>query len=337
MAEAIVAALVRAAELTASGRPREAVDLLRPVLAAHPLHTEAWCRLAAAQLDAGDADAALTAAKQALVLGGDRAWAQRLAALALSELDRHREAAVAAREAVRHGPDDWRGLVVLAEVLQVDPDGRAEALEAAREAARLAPGQARAFQVLGDVAVRRGDPGAAEHAYRTALELDPSDADVRADLAALLRARDRDRTGSAAPAATPAPPPEAVATARALLRTALVRVAALLAAGDGLLLIAALPRPTPQLAWLSGLLLAACAVVVLRLRRPAVRDVVARLLRRPGRLPVVASALAASALLLAGWTAALALGATTTQPLVLAWLCALAAGGVLVLAGDVRR
>jgi tetratricopeptide (TPR) repeat protein len=337
VAEAIVAALVRAAELTASGRPREAVDLLRPVLAANPLHTEAWCRLAAAQLDAGDADAALTAAKQALVLGGDRAWTQRLAALALSELDRHREAAVAAREAVRNGQDDWRCLVVLAEVRQADPEGRAEALDAAREATRLAPGQARAFQVLGDVAVRCGDLGTAEHAYRAALKLDPSDTDVRADLAALRRTRER--TATAAPVTAPPPPPEAAATALALLRPALVRLSALLAAGDGLLLIAALPRPTPQLAWLSALLLAGCALVVLRLRlrRAPVRDAVVRLLRRPGRLPVVTFALAVSPLLLAGWTAALALGATTTQPLVLSWLCALAAGGVLLLAGDTRR
>ncbi|MEO6090102.1 MAG: tetratricopeptide repeat protein, partial [Umezawaea sp.] len=145
MSEPITALLVRAAEYTASGRPRQAIDLLRPALAAHPHHAEAWCRLAAAHLDAGEPDPALTAAKRALVLDGDQAWAQRLAALSLSELGRQSEAVVAARESVRRKPADWRCQVVLSEVLATDPATRAEAVEVAKHATHLAPTEARAF------------------------------------------------------------------------------------------------------------------------------------------------------------------------------------------------
>ena len=45
--------LVHAARLTAEGRPESAIAVLRPALELHPDHSVAWCRLAAAQLDAG--------------------------------------------------------------------------------------------------------------------------------------------------------------------------------------------------------------------------------------------------------------------------------------------
>src|SRR5882724_12347855 len=98
MAEPISAVLLRAAELTANGRGRKAVALLRPVAVAHPRSQEVWCRLAAAHLDRGDPGAALGAVKRALPLGGDPAWTHRLASRALSGLGRHSEAVSAARE-----------------------------------------------------------------------------------------------------------------------------------------------------------------------------------------------------------------------------------------------
>ncbi|WP_308258603.1 tetratricopeptide repeat protein [Saccharothrix obliqua] len=213
MSEPMAAIVVRAAELTARGLPRQAIDLLRPLLAVHPTHAEGWCRLAAAHLDAGQPDAALDAAKRVLLLEGDHTWAHRLAALSLSELGRHTEAVVAARECVRRKPGDWRCHVVLSEVLAhsaaAEAGGRdagrgtagrgtagggaaamgLEAVAAGREAARLAPTEARAFQVLGDAALRVRDWGTAEWAYRTALTLDPSDEDVRANLATVRRKR----------------------------------------------------------------------------------------------------------------------------------------------------
>src|SRR2546429_4986278 len=48
MAETIDAVLVRAAQLTTDGRPRAAIELLRPVLVVHPDHSGAWCRLSVA-------------------------------------------------------------------------------------------------------------------------------------------------------------------------------------------------------------------------------------------------------------------------------------------------
>ncbi|MBY8849993.1 tetratricopeptide repeat protein [Saccharothrix longispora] len=327
MSEPIAAAVVRAAELTARGLPRQAIGVLRPALAANPRHAEAWCRLAAAHLDAGEPDPALDAAKRALVLHGDHAWAQRLTALALSELDRHAEATVAARECVRREPDDWRCHVVLAEVLAADPHGRAEAVDAARRAAHLAPDEARPHQVLGDAALRVRDWGTAERAYRTALRLDPHDDDVRANLATVRRKR------GGKPVEAPG---DALNSAHALVWPALSRLAVLLVAGGLLLLLAGMPRPTPLLAWFAtALLLGVLAVVgrlLLRARR-GVRRALFRLPRHRPRVAVVVVLFGLAALVLAGWAVALFLGATTVQPLVVAWLCSLLGGAVVVLGG----
>ncbi|MBB5957606.1 tetratricopeptide (TPR) repeat protein [Saccharothrix tamanrassetensis] len=327
MSEPIAAVAVRAAELTARGFPREAIDLLRPALAANPLYAEAWCRLAAAHLDVGEPDPALSAAKRALVLDGDHAWAQRLAALALSELGRHTEAVVAARECVRRKPGDWRCRVVLAEVLAAAPDTRREAVDEGREATRLAPGEARAYQVLGDAALRIRDWGTAEWAYRNALKLDPVDDDVRANLATVRRKR----------GASPAPPTgDALTAAHAMAWPALSRLAVLLVTGGLLLLLAGLPSPTPLLGWFSALLVAAVGLVLLRLLVRARRGVRRALLVLPRYRPRVAAATTMFGLstgILAGWTVALFLGGTTMQPLVIAWLCAVLGGSVVVLGG----
>jgi Flp pilus assembly protein TadD len=328
MSQSIASAIVRAAELTARGEPRKAIELLQPALVADPLHGEAWCRLAAAYLDAGEPDPALAAAKRALVLNGDHAWAQRLTALALSELGRHTEAVVAARECVRRKPGDWRCQVVLAEILAATPQGLREAVEVAREATHLAPTEARAFQVLGDAALRARDWGMAERAYRTALRLDPGDDDVQANLATVRRKR-----GGA-----PIPPPssEALNAAHVLVWPALSRLAAMLVAGGLLLLLAGMPKPTPLLGWFSGLLVVACLGVVgqLLLRARRVRRALFRLPRHRPKVAVVAILFTLSTVVLTGWTVALFLGATTMQPLTIAWLCALLGGAVVVLAGD---
>ncbi len=330
MSEPIAAVVVRAAELTTRGLPRKAIELLRPVLAVNPLHAEAWCRLAAAYLDVGEPDPALEAAKRALVLDGDHAWAQRLAALALSELGRHSEAVVAAPECVRRKPGDWRCHVVLAEVLSAVPDSRREAVEVGREAARLAPSEARAFQVLGDAALRVRDWGTAEWAYRNALELDPVDEDVRANLATVRRKRG---SGSSPPSG------DVLSVAHRMIWPALSRLAVLLVAGGALLLLAGMPKPTPLLGWVSGLLVVLVLLVVLRLFVRARRGVWRALLVLPRYRPkvaVVTSLFGLSTLVLAGWTAALFLGATTMQPLVIAWLCAVLGGSVVVLGGAGR-
>lgn len=315
MSEPTTVVLLRAAELTASGKPRQAIDLLRPLVAANPRHAEAWCRLAAAHLDLGEADQALDSAKRAMVLDGEPAWPQRLAALALSDLGRHQEAAVAARESVRRKPGDWRCYVVLAEVLADSPDGAVEAFDSALHASQLAPSEARAFQVLGDAALRTRDWGTAEHAYRTAIKLDPSDADSKANLATVQRRR----------SSKPAP----VQLNKLQVWRALRMLSLLLIGGGLLALIAGMPRPTPYLGFFTGALVLCCLVVALRLRP-------FRMLFGLRKLAVTVSLLAASTLILTAWTVALLFGATTMQPLVLSWLCAVV-GGALVYVGGGRK
>lgn len=315
MSEPTTAVLLRAAELTAEGLPQQAIDLLRPLVAANPRHAEAWCRLAAAHLDLGEADQALDSAKRAMILDGEPAWPQRLAALALSDLGRPAEAAVAARESVRRKPGDWRCYVVLAEVLANSPDGAVEAFDAALHASQLASTEPRAFQVLGDAALRMRDWGTAEHAYRAAIKLDPSDADSKTNLATVQRRR----------SARPAPPQLNKPQVWRALRTL-----SLLLVGGGLLaLIAGMPRPTPYLGFFTGALVLCCVVVGLRLRPFTV-------LFGLRKLVVTVSLLAASAVILTGWTVALLFGATTMQPLVLSWLCAVV-GGALVYVGGGRK
>ncbi|GAA3052700.1 tetratricopeptide repeat protein [Actinokineospora globicatena] len=179
MAESIDAVLVEAARLTAAGRPTEAVEVLRPVLVTHPDHSEAWCRLAAALLDAGEFQPCLDAAKRAITLG-ERSWAHRLASLSLAEMGRHDEAIVSAREAARRDPGDWRSLVTLSEVLgPADPE---ESLAVALGAVTAAPEVPRVHEVLGLAAARAGDDDLARRAYTDALLLDPGNTEVKARL-----------------------------------------------------------------------------------------------------------------------------------------------------------
>ncbi|MFC0063263.1 tetratricopeptide repeat protein [Umezawaea endophytica] len=333
MSEPITAVLVRAAEFTASGRPRQAIDLLRPAVAAHPHHAEAWCRLAAAHLDAGEPDPALVAAKRALVLDGDQSWAQRLAALSLSELGRQAEAVVAARESVRRKPADWRCQVVLSEVLAVAPETRAEAVRVAKHATGLAPTEARAFQVLGDAALRARDWGTAEWAYRAALKLDPTDQDVRANLATAQQRRKAPRPGTAPPT------PDALAAVQTSGWQALTRVAAVLVGGELLLLLSGMPSPSPLLGWFSALLVVVAAGLIgktVLFAGKGNRRAVLHLPRHRPKLAFVLGLFAVSTLLLVGWTIAVAFGATTLQPVVIAWITALIGGGVVVLGGHHR-
>ncbi|MBM7772394.1 Flp pilus assembly protein TadD [Actinokineospora baliensis] len=175
MAESIDAVLVDAARLTAAGRPEAAVELLRPLLVTHPDHSEAWCRLAAALLDAGDYQLCLDAAKRAITLG-ERSWAHRLASLSLAEMGRHDEAVVSAREAARRDPGDWRSLVTLSEVL--GPSEPEESLRIALRAVDAAPEVPRVHEVLGIAAARANDTELARRAYTDALLLDPGNAEV---------------------------------------------------------------------------------------------------------------------------------------------------------------
>src|SRR5262245_22484172 len=176
--------LVRATRLSDEGRPRAAIAVLESALEVDPDHAAAWCRLSAAYLDIGEARESLDAAKRAMTLG-EPAWAHRLASLALVELGRHDEAVVSAGEAVRRAPEDWRGLVTLSEALaHAEPE---QAVRAARAAVDRAPEEGRTHEVLGDAAMLAHDWMLAEHAYRDAALLDPTNQDVIAKLDRVIR------------------------------------------------------------------------------------------------------------------------------------------------------
>lgn len=192
MAPPIDAVLADAARLTAAGRPQAAIDALRPAIAENPDHPGAWCGLAAAFLDVGEAQRCLDAAKRAITLG-EPAWAHRLASLALTELGRHEEAAISARESARRSPGDWRGYVTLAEALA--PIAPADALTAARRAVSIAPEEPRTHEVLGATAEKAGEADTARGAYQEALRLDPDNAEVRAALARVGRRNGGGRFG----------------------------------------------------------------------------------------------------------------------------------------------
>ncbi|MGQ0839747.1 tetratricopeptide repeat protein [Actinokineospora sp.] len=315
MAEPIDAVLAEAAQLTAEGRPEAAITLLRPVLVAHPDHSGAWCRLAAALLDAGEPELCLNAAKRAITLG-ERSWAHRLASLALTELGRHDEAAVSAREATRRDPDDWRGHVALAEAL--GPVSPQEALDAALRAVQTAPDEARVHEVLGGAAARAREFPLAKRAYSDALRLDPGNPLVRAELGKLAGVRSASR-GRAEPAFGRAQ--------RISLWLVLRRCSGWLAVGSFVLMIAGLPRPSPLLVWFALALLltvlgmAATAVLAMpRESRPPPR----LLARREPLLTTTAALLVLGEVLLAVWTVALALGARGMQLLTPALIFALA-------------
>jgi Flp pilus assembly protein TadD len=389
LSQPINAVLLEAAELLAAGEPRKAIRLLRPVVAAQPHDGEAWCRLAAAYLDAGEAAAALDAATRARALGADAGWAHRVAALALSELARHGEAAVAARAAVRAKPTDWRCHVTLAEVLAADPAapepvtkapgsprggateggvlagddlasggisdaGAAEpgrgsaAKDAARRAVELAPSQPRPYEVLGDIALRSRDWGTAEWAYRSALRLDPDTDHARRNLALVDQHRSRsrsERAGAAAgrgnaPGSGTGTSPTPSRAAEAVVWRMVARLAAVLAAGAVLLMLAGQPTPTRWLAWGGAALLAVMGGVVVRVAgtvpRGGVRPL-ARLVRRRLLLGVATVLLGLGVLLLAGWMVAVFFGASTVQPLVSSGLCAVLALVITVPGGAVLR
>jgi len=317
--------LVHAARLTAEGRPESAIAVLRPALAQFPEHSAAWCRLAAAQLDAGAPTESLDAAKRAMTLG-ERSWGHRLASLALLELGRYAEAVVSAREAVRRDAADWRCHVTLAEALVHDTP--AEAVRVARAAVALAPEEERAHEVLGDAAVAAHDWLAAERAYRAALELDPGNEDVAAKVGRLAR-RPPERPARRGSVRTPRPAssrrPRFGRVQRVALHLAVRRAAAWQVAGTLVLLVAGLPAPSALLAWVGlGVVVWVVALAVRGwLSLPEGARVSPRALStREPRVAAGAMLLGVSVLSLLVWTVLLALGSALSPVLLVALGCA---------------
>jgi tetratricopeptide (TPR) repeat protein len=185
--------LQRARALCELRRFADASSLLEHVIAADPQIPAAWCLLAQAKLGTREPGAALQAARTAISVDPEMEWPHRLASVALSLQGQTKEAVHAAREAVRLDPQNWRGLVRLAEALTHVRSGLHEADTAAKRALELAPHEPAAHVVTGIVAARAENRPEAAEAFRRALAIDPENAAAHSELARLNVRRGRPR------------------------------------------------------------------------------------------------------------------------------------------------
>ncbi|MFG1971852.1 hypothetical protein ACGFJC_21210 [Nonomuraea fuscirosea] len=147
-----------------------------------------WCDEALTRLDAGRPESALEAARRAAELDPVAEWPQRLISLAHERLGRDADAVPAAERAVDLAGGSWPARLRLAGALRRVPGRWREAAGHAALARKFAPERAGPQVMLGDLALLRGEHGAAERAYRAALAIDPADPQARVNLAlALLR------------------------------------------------------------------------------------------------------------------------------------------------------
>lgn len=131
--------LYRARLLALGGDHGAAIGILREFTAAHPEHSLAWRRLAAALIGADQPAEARQAADRAVELAPDDAAAHRIRGTALFGVDDFAGAAEAAEAATRLAPSDTEAHVVLAEALLRLPDGVGRAKTAIDQALTLDP------------------------------------------------------------------------------------------------------------------------------------------------------------------------------------------------------
>ncbi|HEX5534712.1 MAG TPA: tetratricopeptide repeat protein [Actinomycetales bacterium] len=171
--DAVEQALRRGLLLADTGRFREVLDHVRPLLGSYPDDFALWCLAAHAHLSLGQLDAGSAAAARAHRAAPDEEWPLRLVSEARHLKGDHEGAAQAAREAVRLDPENWLGHVQLARAAVPLQHYADEAWQAATNAVELAPLEADAHAARGDVALERRDLTAAEQAFREALSIDP--------------------------------------------------------------------------------------------------------------------------------------------------------------------
>ncbi|MCP2333840.1 hypothetical protein G443_004110 [Actinoalloteichus cyanogriseus DSM 43889] len=188
----VTATLRRAAELSGSGKHREAVRLLSDLVSEHPGNAAVLCQLAGEQLHVGAPTQALALARRAMIVLPGHYSPHLLAALAHTDLGEHDDAVAAARTAVAEAPRVWQCHSGLAEALTAQGGEGAlrDAEDSAARAVELAPEEGRPYEVLGDAALLRHDWGRAEWAYRTALRLRPKSAVAERGLRVVRKERD---------------------------------------------------------------------------------------------------------------------------------------------------
>nr|MDT0658309.1 hypothetical protein [Micromonospora sp. DSM 115978] len=167
--------LERALQLANLGRLGAAVPLVQRVLGTDPGNTTALQILAYILHRAGRFAEMLAVTEQAAALAPADPGTHRQRARALQGLGRARDAVIAAREAHRLDPQDFRNDVVLADAL-LDAGGTRNIVAAGAATARarrLAPEEVDAHLAEGDVQRRMAEFGRAGRAYRQALALEP--------------------------------------------------------------------------------------------------------------------------------------------------------------------
>jgi tetratricopeptide (TPR) repeat protein len=177
--------LQRATALCDIERFTEAVTLLTRLLASEIDGYGTRCTLARAQIGLGEYRAAVNSAAAAAALEPEREWPHRLMSIAYSRLRQHPEAIRQARESVRLAPQTWQDHLQLAQALHSAGDNGTGARSAAERARQLGPLEASTHLIVGNVAATAGRREEAEAAFRTALEIDPTNSAAHNELARL--------------------------------------------------------------------------------------------------------------------------------------------------------
>ena len=183
---AIEAHFQRGQQLLAAGRPAEAVQVFRQILASAPDHADSVHMMGVVGLQAGQPAAALSWLDQAIRLRPTAALYLANRANALLALGRPAEAEAAAREALRHKRNSAEAWQTLGHALS--DQGQAEAaiaaqFEAVKHNARL-PGVQESLGLALQEASRLED---AEAAFRDAVKRMPGDRLALGNLAGVLK------------------------------------------------------------------------------------------------------------------------------------------------------
>jgi tetratricopeptide (TPR) repeat protein len=167
------------------GEPRAAAELLGPVLAAEPDHLRALVLMTHAQLALKRTDLALEVAEHAVRVAPESAEALGALSRVLTALDRHDEAVGVAAAALQREPENAYRHNRLAWALLGDGRRGAEAEQAARTAVQLDPQEAD-FRITYAMVMKQLDlTDRARQALRDALKLEPDNAVAQHELATL--------------------------------------------------------------------------------------------------------------------------------------------------------